>query len=68
MGVPLVEPRLGSLTPGYEPTEGWSQMAASQQVGRLSGWVVFASVMMGLAGAFSVIDGLVAHVQEVETA
>jgi hypothetical protein len=35
-------------------------MAASRQVGRLSGWVVFASVMMGLAGAFSVIDGLVA--------
>lgn len=39
-------------------------MAATRQVARLSGWVVFASVMMGLAGAFSVIDGLVAIVAD----
>ena len=35
-------------------------MAASRQVGKLSGWVVFASLMMGLAGAFSIINGAVA--------
>lgn len=35
-------------------------MASSRQVGETSRWVVFACLMMGLAGAFSIINGAVA--------